>query len=59
MKTIWAEICTPQQNNLEQETKIIKIKTIHRMRTANIIAQLWDFVMIYEADLRSITPRDN
>ena len=49
------EICTkpqtPQQNDAEQEIKIIKIKTLQIIRAANVPAQLLDFSMIHDAEI--------
>ena len=59
IKTSWNEPHTLQQNDAEQEIKIIKIKTIHIMKAANMQSQPWGFVMIHEDELISFTPIDN
>ena len=58
IKKIWTEPHTPQHNDVEQEIKIIKSKNLRIMKASNMPAQLWDFTMIHESELRSRTPRD-
>ena len=49
IETILNEPHKPQQNDAEQETKIIKRKTLQRMMNDNITAWIRYFTIIHEA----------
>ena len=59
IKTSCTEPHTHQQNDSEQEIKIIKSKILQKVRASNMPVPLWGVAVIYEAEIIFCTPIDN